>query len=365
MPARQARADLVGVGLGDQADAAEHARDRDRLRRAHPAEPGGHDQPPGERAAEVLARDLGERLVGPLQDALGADVLPAAGGQAAPREQVAALELVERLRRGPAADEVAVGEQDGRRARAGRQDRDRLARLDDERLAVLQLRQRGDDRIEARPVAGRLRVRGVDDEVLGILGDRQVVLEQAQDRLLAPAAAAQRGGAGLRRGSARARCTPARGVGARRRTGRGREARATCRPSQTCTPRREGRDHPAAQPAPRVRAPAGGRHQPRRVDLPLELGIEDEHVGVGAGLQVALARPQAEAAGGRLADQPHELGGAERVVDERHDQLDPGCARREREDVGTALALDGPADVVRGDQVEPVRPAAAPSEAAG
>ena len=141
---------LLGVGLGDQRDAAEHPRDRDRLGGAHPAEPGRDDQPAAQRAAEVLAGDLRERLVGALQHALGADVLPASGGQPAPGDQVAALEVVEHLRRRPAADEVRVGQQHDRRARSGRQHRDRLARLDDERLTVF------DRCFSARTIAFRL-----------------------------------------------------------------------------------------------------------------------------------------------------------------------------------------------------------------
>ena len=48
-----------------------------RLGAAHPAEPGGQDQAPGEGAAEVLAGGLGEGLVGALEDPLGPDVDPA------------------------------------------------------------------------------------------------------------------------------------------------------------------------------------------------------------------------------------------------------------------------------------------------
>ncbi len=182
---------LAGVGLGDQRDPTEHPRDRDGLGGAHAAEPGRDDQPAAQRAAEVLTGDLRERLVGALQHALGADVLPAAGRQAAPGDQVAPLEVIEHLRGRPAADEVGVGQQHDRRARPGRQHRDRLARLHHERVAVLDRSQRVDDRAEAVVIAGDFGVGGVDDEVVRVLGDRQVVLQQPQDRLLAPAPAAQ------------------------------------------------------------------------------------------------------------------------------------------------------------------------------
>jgi len=47
-----------------------------------------------------------------------------------------------------------------------------------------------------------------------------------------------------------------------------------------------------------------------------------------------------------LADETNEGGGPERVVDERDDQLDPGSAGGQGEDVGAVFALRGPADVV-------------------
>ena len=186
------RADLLAVEVGDQADAVQHAGDRDRLRRAHAAQAAADDQSTAQAAAEVLARHLGERLVGALEHALGADVLPAARGEPTPGDEVATLEVVEHLRRGPAADEVAVGQQDGWGPRTGGEHGDRLA------ASARPASRRRAGRCsaatmppEALVVTRRLGVRGVDHQVLGILGDREVVLEQAQDRLLAPAAAAQ------------------------------------------------------------------------------------------------------------------------------------------------------------------------------
>ncbi len=191
MPAPLAAHRLLGVDLRDEAHAAEHPADGHRLRRAHAAQPGAHDEAPAQAAAEVLARHLGERLIRALEHALGPDVLPTAGGEAAPGDQVAPLQVIEDLGRGPAPDKVAVGQEHSRAARAGGQHRDRLARLHDERLAVAQVSEGGDDAPQALVVARRLGVGGVDHEVLRILGDGQVVLEQAQDRLLAPATAAQ------------------------------------------------------------------------------------------------------------------------------------------------------------------------------
>ena len=56
-------------------------------RSAHPAQPGGQRDRAGQRAAEPLRGDRGERLVGALQDALGADVDPRAGRHLAEHRQ--------------------------------------------------------------------------------------------------------------------------------------------------------------------------------------------------------------------------------------------------------------------------------------
>ena len=98
-------------------DGEQHApvhRRGERLRAAHPAEAGGEHEPAGERAAEVLARRLGEGLVGALQDALGADVDPGARGHLAVHHQALALELVEVLPGGPGGHQVRVRDQHAR-----------------------------------------------------------------------------------------------------------------------------------------------------------------------------------------------------------------------------------------------------------
>ena len=71
--------DALGVDLDAERDPVVHGH-RQRLRAAHAAEPGGERDRPGERAAEAPPRDLGEALVGALDDPLAADVDPRAGG---------------------------------------------------------------------------------------------------------------------------------------------------------------------------------------------------------------------------------------------------------------------------------------------
>ena len=92
--------DALQVDLDAQRRAVAH-RDRQRLRAAHPAEAGGHDQPAGERAAEALAGDRRERLVGALEDPLGPDVDPGPGGHLAVHHQPGRVELAEVLPRWP------------------------------------------------------------------------------------------------------------------------------------------------------------------------------------------------------------------------------------------------------------------------
>ena len=107
-----------------------------RLRAAHAAEPGGERDRAGERAVERLRGDGAERLVGALQDALGADVDPRAGGHLAVHREPGGLEAAE-LRPGrPVAHEVGVGDQHPRRPLVRPHDADRAARLHEQRLVA-------------------------------------------------------------------------------------------------------------------------------------------------------------------------------------------------------------------------------------
>ena len=125
-------ADLVAalravlVDLDRDADALVH-RHRQRLGAAHPAEARRQHHPPAQRPAEVLARELRERLVGALEDPLGADVDPGPRGHLAVHHQALPLEVPEDVPGRPLADEVGVGDQDPRRPLVGAEDRDRLA----------------------------------------------------------------------------------------------------------------------------------------------------------------------------------------------------------------------------------------------
>ena len=158
-----------------------------------PPRPAVSTTRPRSDAAEVLARQLGERLVGPLEDALRADVDPRARRHLPVHRQAGALELAERVPVRPAPDEVAVGDQHARRPLVGAEDGDRLAALDEQRLVVGEAAQLPDDRVERLPAARGSAGSAVDDQVVGTLGDLrvEVVHEHPERGFLLPAASRQ------------------------------------------------------------------------------------------------------------------------------------------------------------------------------
>ena len=210
------------VDLDREADAAVH-RHRERLGAAHPAEARRQHEPSGQRPAEVLAGQLGERLVRALEDPLGPDVDPGPGGHLAVHHQALALELAEDLPGRPVADEVRVRDQDPRRPLVGPEDRDGLAGLDEQRLVVGEGPELADDRVERVPAPRRAAGPAVDDERVGVLGDLrvEVVHQHPEGGFLRPAAAGQLRPAGSADGPRSARHRPIRGHGRRARAGHG------------------------------------------------------------------------------------------------------------------------------------------------
>ncbi len=150
----EAPLDAGAVDVDAQRDAVVH-RDRQRLGAAHPAEAGGQRDRAGERAAEAAAGDLGEALVGALEDALGADVDPRAGRHLAVHRQPGRLEPAELVPRRPVGHEVGVGDQHPRRPLVGAEHADRLARLDEHRLVVAERAQRPAPWRRTPPTTGR------------------------------------------------------------------------------------------------------------------------------------------------------------------------------------------------------------------
>ena len=183
----QAPLDAPGIHLDHQRRGAVHRRGQ-RLGSAHAAETGGDDEAPGQRAAEMTTRDLGQRLVGPLHDALAADVDPAAGRHLAVHRQAALLEIAEVLPRRPRGNEQRVGDEHARRAGMGLKDADRLAGLDQQRLVVLERLQRPDDGVVGVPVARRLSRSAVHHQIVGPLGDVGIEIVHQHPHARLPAA---------------------------------------------------------------------------------------------------------------------------------------------------------------------------------
>ncbi len=194
IPGRQPALDPRGIDLDADADAARH-RHGQRLRAAHAAEPAGQGDRPGQGAAEALLPHRREGLVGPLQDALGADVDPRPRGHLAVHRQPERVQAPELVPVGPVADQVGVGEQHARCPLVRLHHADRLAGLDQQRLVVAQRLQRAHDRVVGGPVARRLAGPAVDDELGRMLGDLgvEVVLQHPQRGFLLPAEAGELG----------------------------------------------------------------------------------------------------------------------------------------------------------------------------
>ena len=190
----------VGAGLvafdGEAGGAGHHRGER--LGAAHAAEAGGEDPAALEVAAVVLAAGLDEGLVGALNDALGADVDPGAGGHLAVHGQALLIELVEMVPGRPVRHEVRVGDEDAGRVLVGAEDADRLAGLDEQRLVGLEPLQAVDDEVEVLPGARRAADAAVDDELVRVLGDVgvQVVHQHAHRRLGQPALGGDLGAGG-------------------------------------------------------------------------------------------------------------------------------------------------------------------------
>ncbi len=144
-----------------------------------------------------LLGDGGERLERALQDALGADVDPRAGGHLPVHRQPEVLEPPELLPVRPVADEVGVRDQHPRRPLVGAHHADRLAALDEQRLVALEGAQGAHDRVVRLPRARGLARAAVHHEGVGVLGvvRVEVVHQHPQRRLGLPALRAQLGAA--------------------------------------------------------------------------------------------------------------------------------------------------------------------------
>ena len=193
----QAEIDVGLLAFHAQGDGAGQGRGQG-LGPAHAAQAGGEDPAPGPAAAVVLAAGLGEGFEGALDDALGADVDPGAGGHLAVHEQALAVQFMEVLPGGPAGHQVGVGDEHPGRVGVGAEHAHRLAGLDQQGLVVLQVPQGFQDGVEAGPVARGPADAAVDHQALGVLRHVrvQVVLDHPVGGLREPALAGLLGAPG-------------------------------------------------------------------------------------------------------------------------------------------------------------------------
>ena len=131
--------DARGVDLGDDPGAAGDLQ-RLGLGAGHPAEPRGDEGVAGEVAVlghpEVEPAGVEQGDVGAVDDALGADVHPAAGGHLTVVDAAQGGEPVEVLRGVEHPDHEAVGDDGAGRFGARGEEPERVARTDDEGLSV-------------------------------------------------------------------------------------------------------------------------------------------------------------------------------------------------------------------------------------
>ena len=186
---------LVALHADDHAAVHGHGQ---RLSAAHPAQARGQGDRAPERAAEAFGCDGGEGLVGALQDPLGTDVDPGPGRHLAVHGQAELLEAAELLPGRPLRDEVGVGDEHPGGPLVRPEDADRLARLDQKRLVVLEVLQGLDDRRVGVPAAGGAAGAAVDDELVGVFGHLrvEVVHQHAHGGFLRPSLAGELGAAG-------------------------------------------------------------------------------------------------------------------------------------------------------------------------
>jgi hypothetical protein len=187
---REPPLNAVGIDVGDEREAFVH-RDRERLRAAHPAEPGGHHETTSKRPAKVPARNFRQRFVRALQDALRADVNPASCRHLAVHRQPAILEVAEGFPRCPRGHQQRVGDEDARRPLVRAEDADGLSGLDEQRFVRVEAAQHGDDCVERRPRSRGAPGSAVDNQIVGPLGDGgvEVVHQHPQRRFLRPSLA--------------------------------------------------------------------------------------------------------------------------------------------------------------------------------
>ena len=197
IPGAEAEIDAARLALDRQARSARHDG-RERLGATHAAEPRGQNPAAGKIAAIVPATHLHERLIRPLNDALGADIDPGAGRHLAVHHEPLLIQLMEMIPVRPMRHEVGVRNQNARRVLVRAEHANRLAGLDEQRLVGLELAQRRDNAIEALPVPRRPANAAVHHQLARFLGHFgiQIIHQHPERRFREPALRGNLGTAG-------------------------------------------------------------------------------------------------------------------------------------------------------------------------
>ena len=96
------------------------------------------------------------------------------------------FEIAERLPRRPRRHQQRVRDEHPRRSSMRAKETNRLSRLDQQRLVVLEIAKRRHNRLVRLPIPRRFARAAIDDEIIGALGDIgiEVVHQHAQRRFL-------------------------------------------------------------------------------------------------------------------------------------------------------------------------------------
>src|SRR5476651_794339 len=160
---------------------------------AHAAQACSQNPTAFQAAVVVLATGFDEGFIGALNNALAADVDPAAGGHLAVHGQALGVQFVEVFPARPVWHQVGVGDQYARGVTVGLEHADRLAGLHQQSLVVIQVGQAFDDLVVAFPVTRRTTDTTVNHQFFRVLGNFrvEVVHQHAQRRFGQPALGGQ------------------------------------------------------------------------------------------------------------------------------------------------------------------------------
>ena len=163
-------------------------RRRQRLCATHTAQTCGQNPTPRPVAAKMLTPRLDKGLIRALHNALRANINPATGGHLAVHEQSLAIQFVKMFPIRPFRHKVRVRQQHARRIGMGFEHTRRFARLHQQRFILIQIFQRRQNRVIARPIARRTTDAAVHHQMLRILRDFgvQIILNHAVRRFGQP-----------------------------------------------------------------------------------------------------------------------------------------------------------------------------------